>query len=232
MYKLSLIAMCFFSLVGCSKEDGTFIQDPRELIYDFSLDAEGWQGDFADYPEGEETFYQLDFGFSRLPSPLDTTQGSLKQTGSNHSDDLFMFVKRKLTGLTPNQIYQATFDIEIASNAANGSVGVGGSPGEGVYIKAGMTQIEPLKELENSSGHYRMNIDKGNQATDGLDMVLIGNFANGTDENVYAFKTLSNTIPFEIQSDRNGEVWVIIGTDSGFEAITTIYYNKISITLE
>ena len=136
MYKLSLIIMCFFLLVGCSKDDETPTQEPSELDYKFTSDVEGWQGDFADYPEGEETFYQLDFGFSNLPSPLDVSQGSLKQTGSNHSDDLFMFVKRKLTGLTPNQTYQATFDIEIASNAADGSVGVGGSPGESVYYKS------------------------------------------------------------------------------------------------
>ena len=67
-----------------------------------------------------------------------------------------------------------------------------------------------------------MNIDKGNQETDGQDMVLIGDFANGTNENVYTLKNLSNTNPFEIQADGNGELWVIIGTDSGFEAITTI----------
>ena len=223
--------MCFFLLVGCSKDDETPIQEPSELDYDFTSDVEGWQGDFADYPEGEETFYELDFEHSMLPSPLDETQGSMKQTGNNHSDDLFMFVKRKLTGLTPNQTYQATFDIQIATNAADDAFGVGGSPGESVYIKAGMTQNEPLKELDSTDGHYRMNIDKGNQANGGQDMILIGDFANGTDENVYALKNLSNTNPFEIQADGSGELWVIVGTDSGFEATTTIYYNKISITL-
>ena len=70
----------------------------------------------------------------------------MKQSGNSHSDDLLMFVKRKLTGLTPNQTYQATFDIQIATNTADDCVGVGGSPGENVYIKAGMTENEPIKE--------------------------------------------------------------------------------------
>jgi hypothetical protein len=35
---------------------------------------------------------------------------------------------------------------------------------------------------------------------------------------------------FTITTDANGEVWVCIGTDSGFEATTTLYYNQITLT--
>ncbi|MCD4693477.1 MAG: T9SS type A sorting domain-containing protein, partial [Calditrichales bacterium] len=38
--------------------------------------------------------------------------------------------------------------------------------------------------------------------------------------------------PFPITTDAGGEVWLIIGTDSGFEATTTLYYNKIDVTFE
>ena len=128
-------------------------------------------------------------------------------------------------------MYKAAINIQIGTNTSDGSVGVGGSPGSSVYIKAGMTYIEPLAIL-HENGHYRMNIDKGNQSQGGQDMVVIGDFSNGTSENRYTLKNLSNENPFEVEANENGELWVTIGTDSGFEGTTTIYYNKISITFE
>ncbi|KUO64157.1 MAG: hypothetical protein ACYCZ2_06870 [Lutibacter sp.] len=118
--------------------------------------------------------------------------------------------------------------MKIATNVASGAFGVGGSPGEGVYIKAGAATNEPLKILD-SSNDYRMNIDKGNQLQDGADMKLIGNFANGTEFFVYKFKVLRTTSPIRVISNSNGELWTIVGTDSAFEATTTIYYNSIKV---
>ena len=140
-----------------------------------------------------------------------------------------MFVKKKITGLKPNTNYKIELEIEFATNAASGSFGVGGSPAENVYIKAGASTNEPMKVLDNSDNNYRMNIDKGNQSQDGTNMKLIGNFANGTDLFVYKLKSLSTTMPINVISNSNGELWVIIGTDSGFEATTTIYYNRITL---
>ena len=77
-----------------------------------------------------------------------------------------------------------------------------------------------------------MNIDKGNQRQDGTNMKLIGDFANGTDLFVYKLKSLSTTMPINVISNSNGELWVIIGTDSGFEATTTIYYNRITVNVK
>jgi hypothetical protein len=42
----------------------------------------------------------------------------------------------------------------------------------------------------------------------------------------------NSTNPFRITSDPNGEVWVIIGTDSGFEGETVLYYNSISLKFQ
>jgi hypothetical protein len=243
------IAFALLGFTGCLKDVDNYIKEKPLLndneeksfelgykkesfkfYYDFASGMQGWQGDFADYPVGEETLYELKYEHSPLPGPLDQNQNALKQSGNNHSDDLFMFIKRKITGLIPNQTYKATFDIQIATDAASNTVGIGGAPGEGVSIKAGITPKEPEKEIKN--GDYRMNIDKGNQVYGGADMAVIGDFANGTDEFIYVLKNLSNEDPFQIQADENGDAWAIIGTDSGFEGTTTIYYNKISIKLE
>jgi hypothetical protein len=166
-----------------------------------------------------------------LPNPLNTNDGALRQSGTNRSDDLFMFAKKKINGLEPNRTYTISIEIEIATNAPSGSVGVGGPPGEGVAIKAGASTIEPVKVINNTDNHYRMNIDKGNQGTDGPTIKLIGDFANGTNSNNYRLKRLSTSSPVSVQSNANGELWLIVGTDSGFEANTTIYYNSIKAIL-
>ncbi len=77
-----------------------------------------------------------------------------------------------------------------------------------------------------------MNIDKGNQAIDGTDMKVIGDFANGTDLNVYKIKQLGTAIPLSVQANQQGEIWLVIGTDSGFEGLTTIYYNSIQVVIK
>lgn len=226
---VSVLTVLLFTLAGCEK-DGNLI-DPKEFTFTFINNTEGWVGGFADYPNepNVEDFYELEFSHSTLPSPLNTSEGALRQSGNNHSDDLFMFVKKKLTGLAPNANYKIAIEIEIATNAKSGAVGVGGAPGENVFIKAGATTNEPIKVLNVSENHYRMNIDKGDQMQDGENMKLIGDFANGTDLSVYKFKSLRTTNPINVTSNSNGELWVIVGTDSGFEATTTIYYNSIKV---
>lgn len=225
-----LLLLVFATLLGCAKDDDPQGGDTQILSYDFSTNAEGWTGDFADYPEGEEQFYELEFSHTTLPAPLNETEGVLKLSGNNHSDDLFMFIKKEITGLIPNQEYQINFEVQFATNVADGQFGIGGSPGESVYIKVGAAPIEPQKELDDM-GFYRMNIDKNNQSQSGEDMIVIGDFSNDTEENVYTLKTLSNDTPFSATANSNGSLWIIVGTESGFEGATTIYYDRIAIEL-
>ena len=196
--------------------------------YDFIGGYDGWAGDFADYPVTDSIFYELDFFRTTLPAPLDTNKYALKISGNNHSDDLFMFIKRKITGLLPNTIYQLQIGIDFASNAPTNAIGVGGPPGEGVIMKAGASIVEPLKI--NSGGFYVMNIDKGNQSSPGADMDTIGHVGVSDTTTVFTLINRNNaTHLFTITTDTNGEVWVCIGTDSGFEATTTLYYNQITL---
>jgi hypothetical protein len=163
---------------------------------------------------------------------LNTSDGALKQSGINRSDDLFMFIKKKISGLEPGRNYTVDLKVDFASNAADNMVGVGGAPGEGVTIKAGAVSIEPIKIANTIENYYRMNIDKSNQSQSGMDMKVIGNFANGTDLNVYKIKQLSTSTPLNVRANQQGEIWLVIGTDSGFENRTTIYYNSIQATIK
>lgn len=216
-------------ILGCSDNDIT-PTTTEEFSFDFQNDTQSWEEGFADYPVGEEDFYELNYKFSALPKPLNTSEFSLLQTGNNHSDDLFMFIRKQIDNLTPNTNYMLSFEIEFASNVADHQDGVGGSPGEGVTIKAGATSIKPEKVIVESD--YKMNIDKGNQSIGGSDMLVIGDFSNDTNENEYTLKTLIANNILTVTTNNQGNLWLIIGTDSGFEATTTIYYNLIKVKLE
>lgn len=227
-----LLLVLFFITVLFSCRDPV-VDPPERTVYEwtFDEDAQGWEGDFADYPIGEEEFYELEFIYERLPAPLDTTHSALKLSGSNRSDDLFMYIKRRITNLLPETVYYISFHVEFASNAADGMIGIGGSPAESVYVKAGATAGEPDRVVDEMS-YYRMNIDKGNQSQGGSDMMVIGDFSNNTDQEIYTIKAVSNNEQaFSVLSSDTGELWIIVGTDSGFEGTTTIYYSSIRVEL-
>lgn len=227
MKQLAFIFCCSLVLfTACDDDDSSTV---NELTVDdnFTNSAEGWTGGFADYSaDQEEDLLDLRFEYTTLPAPLDTTEGALLLCGTNVSDDLFMFITKEVTGLTPNARYAVTMDVTYASDVPDGQVGIGGSPGESVFVKAGASPIEPQAVL-NANNFYRMNIDKGNQAEDGADARVIGNFANGTDQERYTllFESLDSPIP--VTANDRGSIWLIVGTDSGFEGRTTIYYNQI-----
>ena len=82
--------------MSCCKDKSTAPTEPAEydFVFDFSESTSGWVADFADYPIGEEDFYELRFERSILPPPLDQNTYSYMISGNNHSDDLFMFLKK------------------------------------------------------------------------------------------------------------------------------------------
>jgi hypothetical protein len=192
---------------------------------------EGWTGDFADYPEGDSVAYELFYKHDTLPTNLNNnaTLKALHISGSNGSDDLFMFVKKKISGLRPNTTYEMLFNVKVASNAPTGAVGIGGAPGESVYLKAGATLTEPKKQLNGEM--YEMNIEKGNQAEEGADMMNIGHIGVNATTTTFSVITRNNNTKngFELTTDATGEIWLIVGSDSGFEGKTTLYYTQIDV---
>lgn len=217
-------------LSSCLKDDNDNFGQSR-LTFEFNTGTHGWTGDFADYPVTDSVFYELQFAHTPLPAPLNSNVKSLKLSGNNHSDDLFMFIKRKVSGLRPNTTYDIGIGIEVASKAPTNAVGVGGAPGESVVIKVGATGKEPKKVAEN--GHYLMNIDKGNQQQSGTDMKVIGNVGVSDTTTVFTLIQRTNkSVPIQATTDKDGSLWVIIGTESGFEATSTLYFRRIELVFE
>ena len=221
------------SLCSCSQSDETPSISVFSASFDFNQSQDGWEADFTDLPSylDDTSFYQLRFEYTDLPSNLGDRK-SLMLSGNNHSDDLFMFIKRKVIGLMPNTSYNVVFKVELASNAPAGSVGAGGSPGESVYLKAGASGIEPKKIAE--SDKYVLNIDKGNQSTAGENAIVLCDISTPSASADYVLISRSNASstdhqPFIAQSNDAGEIWLVVGTDSGFEGVTTVYYTKVDI---
>lgn len=231
-FKLVMLILLSFALAGCATSYDTEYQ----FEFEFENDEQGWVTGFADLPaDYDPMIYELDSGWGELPSGLEGN--AIFLSGHNRSDDLFMFLKVQVEGLKPDSTYQVEFSIDLASNTPEGLMGIGGSPGESVFVKAGATTQEP-EVITDDAGWLRMNIDKGNQASEGKDMINLGTLANPNIDldtftgEEYALMTLtSEDRLFEVISDGNGIVWLIVGTDSGFEGPTRVYYDKISIQM-
>jgi hypothetical protein len=218
-------------LVGCdvsSDSSGILV---FSYGFDFSQSQDNWEADFTDFPVGTDSnSYELEFAYTERPANLGANKKSMMLSGNNHSDDLFMFMKRKITDLSPNTDYTLAFEVELASNAPEGSVGIGGSPGESVYLKAGASGTEPKKVIDGTE--YALNVDKGDQSQPGENTVVLGNIAVPSGTQDYALITrnnAANNVPFQARSNSKGEIWLIIGTDSGFEGKTTVYYTRINV---
>lgn len=192
----------------------------QTFAFEFDAGQDGWEGGYSDY-SGESDF-QFAFARSRLPAPLDTNKYGLKLNGMNRSDDMFMFLRRKIEGLEPGAKYNVAFKVRFASREATNSFGIGGSPGTSVFLKAGAVAVKPLDV------NGRMNIDKGNQSNPGRDMDTIGHVGVAEDTKAYALIERSNAgRSFAFTAAADGTAWVVIGTDSGYEGLTTLYYQRV-----
>lgn len=226
---LSLSALALLTACGSDSTDTPSTPEPVSITSEFKNGKQGWKSGFSDYPVDDADIYELVAEIADLPDESGETGFRLK--GMNRSDDLFMYLKGKVAGLHVNTDYTLYGSISFMSNAGADCIGIGGAPGESVYMKLGATEIEP-EQLD-----FYMNIDKGNQSQPGNDAMVIGNVVTeganceGTE---YGIKTIeiAEADGFEIQSSPTGELWIMIGSDSGYEGLTDLYYTEVHLTLK
>jgi hypothetical protein len=219
----------------------TAISSSIRLDFDFRQGVQGWEAGFAEYsPEMEGMMVEAEI--RPLPSEIGVNGTGYYVQGMNHSDDLFMFLKRRLgtdDGVVPGQEYRVMFTTVFASNASSGALGIGGSPGESVYLKAGASMVEPEVYLDSETGYYLMNVDKGSgNSGNGTAASVTGDIANGLSadeidmENPpYVSLVRQHEHQHTVTASPDGELWLLVGTDSGFEGLTGIYYQGIAVTL-
>ncbi|GHB54762.1 hypothetical protein [Persicitalea jodogahamensis] len=222
-------ALLGMSVWSCDQDKD--LTNMKSVDSNFEQNNDGWAVGFAEYGEEQDsTIFEFNSRLAALPAPLDTTKKAIRVQSHNRSDDVFMYLKKKVSGLDPNRTYKVTYEIDLGTNYAKGSVGIGGSPAESVYLKAGASPNEPVTKLVD--GFYEVTIDKGQQATGGTEMSVLGNVSNGLDSTAYKVVQRSNTeAPVAVKPNANGEIWLCVGTDSGFEGLTVLYYDRIKVMI-
>lgn len=216
-----------------------FAQQPQKYVQiadDFSRGSSGWLATFSDYSLNEVVPRRI-AEIRALPPEVDSTRQGYYLQAVNGADDLFTYLKKPLTledGIEPNATYQVEFLVEFASNASTECFGAGGAPGLAVELKVGANPVEPVSTL--NAEKLILNLDKGNQSSDGADATLAGNIGVETDS------CDSDTAKFvraerraahvhRVRASEFGLLWLFVGTDSGYEGLNQLYYSRIVATL-
>lgn len=211
-------------LTGCDNEF-KLVDNADVWSFNFQHGAQNWTAGFSDYDVKQASLFELESGIRTLPSGFQGTGFLL--SGRNNSADLFMFMKRKISGLTPSTKYRAQLKVTFLSNVTKDCVGIGGSPGESVWVKFGYADKEPNQE------GFTLNVPKGDQSQDGAQAKVQGNIANAEgkcDSSVYRAKMLKNTEKsLDLTTAADGSVWLFVGTDSSYIGKTTLYYQNIEV---
>ena len=235
---LSLVAVIVVAIVSCSPVQPSSPTLPMNFSWSFRTETHNWTAGFAEYHVSangqalDTGKYEMKAEHRLLPVELqNATSASAKAMflqSHNRSDDMFMFLKRRITGLQPLKTYTIDATVRFASNEVLGRVGIGGAPAEAVFVKFGASAIEPKVSVVD--GFVRFNLDKGNQANGGENAIVLGNIGiSSTVNNAFVFKTLSTTPKLFMNADADGSLWIFVGTDSGYEGLTQIYYDHIEV---
>lgn len=225
-----ILTLCLATCMGCDEiVDGLDISFTTD---DFSSGWHSWTVGFSDYPLDDSVLYELTYARTILPGSTDSEK-TLMISGYSYNQDLFMYVKKKISSLQPNTEYAVAFGVEFATTAPTGVDDSGDYPGEKVYLKVGASGEEPHKVASSDSTYYYMNIDKGNHENGGADMIYIGNIAQTTTvtDALYSLETLNNDSSFYATTNDEGELWVIVGIDSNYRGSTTLYFTAITIAI-
>ena len=229
--RFAIVALLTATCLGACSGNPSAPTDALTFTFDFDRGQQGFVAGFADYPPADAASYELTADHRALPPPLDS-RSALFISGVNRSDDLFMFFKGPIGGLSSNARYNVSVSVEIATDTPTGCVGVGGAPGESVWIKAGATAIEPLAVRDGA--YLRMNVDVGNQSRGGEQAAVLGDIANSRSceqSRRWERKSFdSRSVPAAVSVPPDGRVWLLFGVDSGFEARTAIYFTRVSVT--
>ena len=227
----TIACACVLSLLaGCSTNHAENPNGKKISFHaDFDEDTQGFEAVFADYSidsDGLEK-YEMESRYAEIPVVGEESYG-LYIASHNRSDDMFMGYMKELSGFEANTEYTFDISFKIATNVEGGLIGIGGSPGEAVFVKAGLARECPTIGTADDGVERFINIDIGNQSQGGNDVVVVGDMAkpDGAGEG-FVFKEMN--VGCTVTTNGDGCLYLIIGTDSGFEGFTEYYLDDITI---
>lgn len=249
------------SLYSCNNDEDTINEpigdEGVELTYDFESGDEGWNAALAEYPVDEEDLYE--FEVEQTTSPVNDEEGSLLLSASNPNGNLFMYASKQISGLEPSTQYQVSYTLNVSSSVYIDTTGfVSDTTGvdndttgidtdttdvagnnddlftnlnDSVVIKAGAVSEEPVTQTNVDNILKLIGISIGEPGIDGADLVVIGSFAADTTDVGFTEQTVSTTTPISVITNDDGDLWLLVGTES-FGTKTDIYLNSINVLIE
>jgi hypothetical protein len=205
----------------------------REVIleWDFDDGSQGWETGFADYdpvifPEQD---LALEAGIVPAPDFTGFDGNVLRFSGNNFTDDLIMFMTRRLSaadGLGGGQAYRVEFTVGYLSDRPSDSFG------QIEYLKVGAVPQRIQRSINPQTGQYDLNLDRGNQASEGVDASVVGQIQNGlADQFVWRAVKRRHVHKSAPTADAQGRLFLFVAAESAFESITVVYFTSVKVKL-
>ena len=140
--------------------------DEKVLRFQFKDGSQRWLPGLSDY-SADASRLNFTAEIRQVPPNYPAELRAYYLESHNTPDDLFMFLKRELStldGVETNRDYSVSIHVGFFSNVTDGGVGIGGSPGSDVYLKAGVSLAEPIAVLQDRGRYVGLSVDKGQQA--------------------------------------------------------------------
>jgi hypothetical protein len=231
--KGAVLVLASISLGACSNDSKTNPQPTptKQFVYDFEQDAQGWSGDFADYWIFNDRRSML-WSHRNLPNTLTPATKGLFIAANNESADLFMFFKKQVTGLKPATSYKIGAEITVATNYPLDIITIGGAnAGAATHLKVAATATEPLTTLENNNW-IGLNLNKGQTNSEaGTQSIVLGNVGISGEKAEYRRLKRTSTSNIVAKTNDKGELWVVVGFDSGYTGQIELYIDDITINV-
>jgi len=156
--------------------------------------------------------------------------GYMLSSDNSQSGNIFMGLVKQIAA-APNTNYALNFTVDFLTNVAAGCAGIGASPGDNVYVEVGATGANPSVGYTDSTGLFEFQNLNTN-----VNLTLAGNFGSEMlkdcyDTTRYVSKELSTGTNYPVSSDDNGNIWLLVGTNSYFEGTTSIYWQNLNARL-
>ena len=224
---LTIVLLLFVG--GCSND----MEDQVGLLtaFDFESGDQQWNGGISDYPVGYEDSIYFLMSTDKVNNGSFLDESSvLNVSGENPHGDLFYYFHRKVTGLIPNKRYKLDFEFLVYAQVLEKPEKLSS---EELYLKVGAVNYEPelTKVLWRNSLQYQMlNIDKGESNSEGgSDMINIGSIKDFTSEIPEVVSGNTFDLNFEAESNNKGEIWILIGVDSGIKSNLTFGMEALNV---
>jgi hypothetical protein len=180
----------------------------------FESGYDGWIADFVDFLEADSSRRKLEHVIEPIQS-IEPSMTALRMKGmpsgrypqSDSTGDLFPFLRKRITGLSPNTEYRITFRMMLATAYGQFSQ-------DTLWIKAGASTVEPRK-VRGDNKYTRINISKGPARGPGADMDTLGCIGyTGMGHSFPEPRSLDNAgHPFKVKTDASGSLWVTVGAE-------------------